>query len=106
MVYKFYYDKIIDVEVILGIFFMIDVVDSKLNGFINEFIGIFLFVLGVISMMVDKFDLWVDFIGLGFLVMCLVIFFGGLIGLVLNFVRDIGLWLFYVIWLFEYKGSF
>lgn len=41
LAYKPYYDKTTDAEAILGTFSTIDAADSKLNGFINEFIGTF-----------------------------------------------------------------
>lgn len=105
LAYKPYYDKTTDAEAILGTFSTIDAADSKLNGFINEFIGTFLLVLGAISMTADKLDPRADFIGLGFLVMCLVISFGGPTGPALNPARDIGPRLLHAIWPFEHKGS-
>ncbi|WP_267666632.1 MIP/aquaporin family protein [Levilactobacillus brevis] len=105
LAYKPYYDKTTDAEAILGTFSTIDAADSKLNGFINEFIGTFLFVLGAISMTADKLDPRADFIGLGFLVMCLVISFGGPTGPALNPARDIGPRLLHAIWPFAHKGS-
>lgn len=56
-------------------------------------------------MTVDKLDPRADFIGLGFLVMCLVISFGGPTGPALNPARDIGPRLLHAIWPFEHKGS-
>ncbi len=77
LAYKPYYDRTTDTEAILGTFSTIDAANSQLNGFINEFVGTFLLVLGAVSMTADKIDPRADFIGLGFLVMCLVISFGG-----------------------------
>ncbi|WP_407888924.1 MIP/aquaporin family protein [Levilactobacillus sp. N40-8-2] len=105
LAYKPYYDRTTDTEAILGTFSTIDAANSQLNGFINEFVGTFLLVLGAVSMTVDKIDPRADFIGLGFLVMCLVISFGGPTGPALNPARDIGPRLLHAVWPFPHKGS-
>ncbi|QMU08873.1 MIP/aquaporin family protein [Levilactobacillus suantsaii] len=105
LAYKPYYDKTEDAEAILGTFATIDAADSKLNGFITEFIGTFLLVLGAVFMTADKLDPRADFIGLGFLVMCLVISFGGPTGPALNPARDLGPRPLHALWPFKYKGG-
>jgi glycerol uptake facilitator protein len=77
LAYKPYYDETTNSESILGTFATIDAANSWVNGFINEFIGTFLLVLGALCITADKVDSRADFIGLGFLVMCLVVSFGG-----------------------------
>ena len=104
LAYKPYYDRTTDTEAILGTFSTIDAANSQLNGFINEFVGTFLLVLGAVSMTADKIDPRADFIGLGFLVMCLVISFGGPTGPALNPARDIGPRLLHAVWPFPHKG--
>lgn len=89
LTYKPYYDKTTNCECVLGTFATIDSAHSYLNGFINEFIGTFLLVLGALAMTADKLDPRADFIALGFLVMCLVVSFGGPTGPALNPARDI-----------------
>lgn len=103
--YKPYYAKTTNPEAILGTFATIDAVNSKFNGFVNEFIGTFLLVFGALSITADKVDARADFIGLGFLVMCLVISFGGPTGPALNPARDIGPRLLHAVLPFEHKGS-
>lgn len=105
LAYKPYYDRTTDTEAILGTFSTIDAANSQLNGFINEFVGTFLLVLGAVSMTADKIDPRADFIGLGFLVMSLVISFGGPTGPALNPARDIGPRLLHAVWPFPHKGS-
>ncbi|KRL37016.1 MIP/aquaporin family protein [Liquorilactobacillus uvarum] len=103
--YKPYYEKTTNPEAILGTFSTIDAVNSKFNGFVNEFIGTFLLAFGALSITADKVDSRADFIGLGFLVMCLVISFGGPTGPALNPARDIGPRLLHAVLPFKYKGS-
>ncbi|KRL03599.1 MIP/aquaporin family protein [Liquorilactobacillus capillatus] len=103
--YKPYYDKTTNPEAILGTFSTIDAVGSKFNGFVNEFIGTFLLVFGALSITADKVDSRADFIGLGFLVMCLVVSFGGPTGPALNPARDLGPRLLHAVLPFKYKGS-
>ncbi|MCP0885811.1 aquaporin family protein [Ligilactobacillus sp. WILCCON 0076] len=105
LAYSPYYNKTTNSEAILGTFATIDAAHSKLNGFINEFIGTFLLVFGALFITVDKVDSRADFIGLGFLVMCLVISFGGPTGPALNPARDFGPRLLHAIWPFKLKGS-
>ncbi|WP_203641028.1 MIP/aquaporin family protein [Levilactobacillus andaensis] len=103
--YKPYYDRTTDAEAILGTFSTIDAAGSSLNGFVNEFLGTFLLVLGAVAMTADKVDSRADFIGLGFLVMCLVVSLGGATGPALNPARDIAPRILHAIWPFEHKGS-
>ncbi len=103
--YKPYYNKTENVESILGTFSTIDAENSRLNGFINEFIGTFILVFGAVSLTSDHIDPRADFIGLGFLVMCLVISFGGPTGPALNPARDLGPRLLHAMLPFPHKGS-
>lgn len=105
LAYKPYYDETTNAETILGTFSTIDAVHSRFNGFINELIGTFLLVLGALCITADKIDSRADFIGLGFLVMCLVISFGGPTGPALNPARDLGPRMLHAICNFEHKGS-
>ncbi|KRL05898.1 MIP/aquaporin family protein [Liquorilactobacillus oeni] len=105
LAYRPYYNETVNPEAILGTFSTIDAADSWLNGFINEFIGTFLLAIGALSITADKIDARADFIGLGFLVMCLVVSFGGPTGPALNPARDIGPRLLHAVWPFPFKGS-
>lgn len=105
LAYKPYYDETTNSESILGTFATIDAANSWVNGFINEFIGTFLLVLGALCITADKVDSRADFIGLGFLVMCLVVSFGGPTGPALNPARDLGPRLLHALWPFKFKGS-
>ncbi|AWR90506.1 aquaporin [Lacticaseibacillus paracasei] len=103
--YKPYYEETTNSEAILGTFSTIDAVHSKFNGFVNELIGTFLLVLGALCITADKIDSRADFIGLGFLVMCLVVSFGGPTGPALNPARDLGPRVLHSICNFKHKGS-
>ncbi|MDU5510867.1 MIP/aquaporin family protein [Enterococcus gilvus] len=103
--YKPYYDQTENSEAILATFATIDAANSKLNGFINEYIGTFLLVFGALFITADTIDPRADFLGLGFLVMCLVISFGGPTGPALNPARDTGPRLLHALWPFKFKGS-
>lgn len=105
LAYKPYYDETTNEEAILGTFSTIDAVHSRFNGFVNELIGTFLLVLGALCITADKIDSRADFIGLGFLVMCLVVSFGGPTGPALNPARDLGPRMLHAICNFEHKGS-
>ncbi len=103
--YKPYYNKTENVESILGTFSTIDAENSRLNGFINEFIGTFILVFGAVALTSDHIDPRADFIGLGFLVMCLVVSFGGPTGPALNPARDLGPRILHALLPLNPKGS-
>lgn len=103
--YKPYYDETTGDECILGTFSTIDAAHSYVNGFINELIGTFILVLGALAMTNDKVDPRADFIGLGFLVMCLVISFGGPTGPALNPARDLAPRIIHSLCRFPNKGN-
>ncbi len=96
--YKPYYDETKDAEAILGTFSTTDAAHSRLNGFINEFVGSFLLFLGGASILTHapyfETNNAAVFIALGFLVMTLVASLGGATGPALNPARDLGLELF------------
>ncbi|MHC9536463.1 MIP/aquaporin family protein [Dellaglioa sp. BT-FLS60] len=90
--YKPYYDQTTDPDRILGTFSTIDAAQSKLNGFINEFIGTFILVFGAVGITKAPFfadNLGTANMGVGFLVLVLVASLGGATGPALNPARDI-----------------
>ncbi|WP_409022771.1 MIP/aquaporin family protein [Dellaglioa sp. P0083] len=90
--YKPYYDQTTDPERILGTFSTIDAAQSKLNGFINEFVGTFILIFGAIGITKAPFfsdNLGTAHLGLGFLVLVLVASLGGATGPALNPARDL-----------------
>ncbi|WP_125768409.1 MIP/aquaporin family protein [Companilactobacillus furfuricola] len=103
--YKPYYDKTTNAESILGTFSTIDNVHSKWNGFINEFLGTFVLILGAVALTSDKIGPRSDLLGLGFLVMALVVSLGGATGPALNPARDLGPRLLHAVLPLQHKGS-
>lgn len=105
LAYKPYYNKTTNAESILGTFSTIDNEHSNLNGFINEFLGTFVLVLGAVALTGDKLNSRADLIGLGLLVMALVISLGGATGPALNPARDLGPRILHAILPLQHKGS-
>ncbi|MFD1471631.1 MIP/aquaporin family protein [Companilactobacillus mishanensis] len=103
--YKPYYNNTMNADSILGTFATIDNAHSRLNGFINEFLGTFVLVLGAVALTSEKIDPRADFIALGLLVMVLVISLGGATGPALNPARDLGPRLLHAILPLKHKGS-
>ena len=103
--HKPYYLQTENPNAILGTFSTIDAENSRLNGFINEFIGTFILVFGAVALTSDHIDPRADFIGLGFLVMCLVVSFGGPTGPALNPARDLGPRILHALLPLNPKGS-
>ncbi|KRM71559.1 MIP/aquaporin family protein [Lacticaseibacillus brantae] len=106
--YKPHYDLTEDTQHILGTFSTINATKSKLNGFINEFLGsyiLFIAALGITKAPFFQNNLGTAHMGLGFLVATLVASLGGPTGPGLNPARDLGPRL--VHWLFplKHKGS-
>jgi len=106
--YKPHYDLTEDTQHVLGTFSTINATKSKLNGFINEFLGsyiLFIAALGITKAPFFKDNLGTAHMGLGFLVATLVASLGGPTGPGLNPARDLGPRL--VHWLFplKHKGS-
>lgn len=106
--YKPHYDLTTNTQHVLGTFATINATKSKLNGFINEFIGTFILVFAALG--ITKAPFFADNLGtahmsLGFLVGTLVASFGGPTGPALNPARDLGPRI--VHWLFplKHKGS-
>lgn len=102
--YQPYYCETRNPEAILGTFATIDAAKSYFNGFVNELIGTFILVFGALVLTADKLDPRADFIGLGFLVMCLVVSFGGPTGPALNPARDLGPRILHAIYPIPHKG--
>lgn len=78
--YKPHYDMTSNTQHILGTFSTINATKSKLNGFVNEFFGTYVLILGALGITKAPFfahDLGVAHFGLGFLVATLVASLGG-----------------------------
>ncbi|OAA85250.1 MIP/aquaporin family protein [Clostridium coskatii] len=92
-VYLPFYKKTENTESILGTCSTISASGSYINGFITEFFGTFLLVLGA-EFMLNSTDLkqtiGIGYLGLGFLVCTLVTSLGGPTGPGLNPARDLG----------------
>ncbi|WP_127849511.1 MIP/aquaporin family protein [Lacticaseibacillus hulanensis] len=91
--YKPHYDMTTNPQHILGTFATINATKSKLNGFVNEFIGSYILFLGALGITKAPFfaqNVGVAHFGLGFLVATLVASLGGPTGPGLNPARDLG----------------
>lgn len=91
--YKPHYDLTTNTQHILGTFSTIDATKSKLNGFLNEFFGTYILILGALGITKAPFfadNVGVAHFGLGFLVATLVASLGGPTGPGLNPARDLG----------------
>lgn len=92
-VYLPFYKKTEDVSSILGTCSTISASGSYINGFVTEFFGTFLLVLGamfILNSSAVKITPSVGYVGLGFLVCSLVTSLGGPTGPGLNPARDLG----------------
>lgn len=103
--YKPFYNRTTDAESILGTFSTIDNDHSQLNGFINEFLGTFVLIIGAVALTSSKVEARSGLIGLGFLVMALVVSLGGATGPALNPARDLGPRLLHAVLPLQHKGS-
>ncbi|MDD3224700.1 MAG: aquaporin family protein [Clostridium sp.] len=106
--YKPYYDQTEDEEHILGTFSTIDAAHSKLNGFINEFIGTFILffcALGITKGNLFHGNLGTAHMALGFVVWALVAALGGPTGPGLNPARDLGPRIIHCILPLKNKGT-
>jgi glycerol uptake facilitator protein len=106
--YKPYYDFTTNPDSILGTFSTTDAAHSRVNGFINEFIGSFLlFFVAMALTHASYFETnpGVVFIALGLLVATLVASLGGATGPALNPARDLGPRLVHAFLPIEHKGS-
>ncbi|WP_283680305.1 MIP/aquaporin family protein [Lentilactobacillus sp. Marseille-Q4993] len=106
--YKPYYDKTDNPTAILGTFSTIDNAHSRLDGFINEFIGTFLLVFAALVITHEqafKSNIGVANLSLGFLVMTLVASLGGATGPALNPARDLGPRILHALYPLKSKGD-
>lgn len=106
--YKPYFDQTTNPRHILGTFSTIDNTDSKLFGFINEFVGSFILFMGALGVTKAPFfqdNLGTAHLALGFLVWTLVASFGGPTGPGLNPARDFAPRVLHAILPLKHKGS-
>ncbi|WP_406543515.1 MIP/aquaporin family protein [Clostridium ljungdahlii] len=107
-VYLPFYKKTENTESILGTCSTISASGSYINGFITEFFGTFLLVLGA-EFMLNSTDLkqtiGIGYLGLGFLVCTLVTSLGGPTGPGLNPARDLGPQIVHSLFPLKNKGN-
>jgi glycerol uptake facilitator protein len=102
--YKPYYDRTTNQEGILGSFVTIDAAHSRMNGFVNEFLGTLILVFGALAIGAGKFGA-AGHIVVGLLVMTLVASLGGPTGPALNPARDLGPRLVHMLTPLKNKGD-
>ncbi|KRO17953.1 MIP/aquaporin family protein [Lacticaseibacillus saniviri] len=106
--YKPHYDLTTNTQHVLGTFSTINATKSKLNGFINEFLGSFILFIGALGITKAPFfkdNLGTAHMALGFLVMTLVASLGGPTGPALNPARDLGPRILHAILPLRHKGD-
>ncbi len=106
--YKPHYDMTTQTQHILGTFATINATKSKLNGFVNEFIGSYILFIGALGITKAPFfahNVGVAHFGLGFLVATLVASLGGPTGPGLNPARDLGPRIIHAILPLHNKGN-
>ena len=106
--YKPHYDLTTNTQHILGTFSTISATKSKLNGFVNEFIGSYILFIGALGITKAPFfqdNLGTAHMGLGFLVATLVASLGGPTGPALNPARDLGPRILHALLPLKHKGS-
>lgn len=106
--YKPYYDLTDNPAHILGTFSTINSVNSKFNGFVNEFFGSFVLFFGALGITKAPFfqdNLGTAHLALGFLVWTLVASLGGPTGPGLNPARDLGPRILHAILPLKNKGD-
>lgn len=109
--YKPYYDQTTNVNHVFGTFSTANAANSKLNGFIGEFVGSFILFFAAIA--ITKGVLFTGanaapglaHVALGFLVWALVIAIGGPTGPALNPARDLGPRIIHQLLPLKHKGS-
>lgn len=109
--YKPYYDQTTNVNHVFGTFSTADAANSKLNGFIGEFIGSFILFFAAVG--ITRGNLFtglnnapgLSHVALGFLVWALVISIGGTTGPALNPARDLAPRLVHHLLPLKHKGS-
>lgn len=110
--YKPYLDKTDDENRIIACFSTTNANNSKLNGFINEFVGSFILFFCALGITKSPFFTGSEVVGagvahlaLGFLVLVLVASLGGPTGPALNPARDLGPRILHQILPLKHKGS-
>ncbi|KRL85029.1 MIP/aquaporin family protein [Lacticaseibacillus pantheris] len=106
--YKPHYDMTTNPQHILGTFSTISASKSKLNGFVNEFVGSFILFFGALGITKAPFfqnNLGTAHLALGFLVLTLVASVGGPTGPALNPARDLGPRIVHALLPLKHKGS-
>ncbi|WDF83405.1 aquaporin family protein [Lacticaseibacillus pabuli] len=108
LTYKPHYDLTTNTQHVLGTFSTIDATKSKFNGFVNEFFGTYILILGALGITKAPFfhaNVGVAHFGLGFLVATLVASLGGPTGPALNPARDLGPRIVHALLPLKHKGS-
>lgn len=106
--YKPHYDMTTNPQHILGTFSTISASKSRLNGFVNEFVGSFILFFGALGITKAPFfqnNLGTAHLALGFLVLTLVASVGGPTGPALNPARDLGPRIVHALLPLKHKGS-
>ena len=106
--YKPHYDLTTNTQHVLGTFSTISATKSRLNGFVNEFIGSYILFIGALGITKAPFfqnNLGTAHMGLGFLVATLVASLGGPTGPALNPARDLGPRILHALLPLKHKGS-
>lgn len=102
--YLFYWKVMDDLVVKLGVFLIGLSIFYIFGNMISEVIGIFVFVFGILVIGVNEFIKGLNLLIVGFFIVVIGIFFGGMIGYVINFVWDLGFRIVYVFLLILKKG--
>ncbi|MGX4763123.1 MIP/aquaporin family protein [Holzapfeliella sp. JNUCC 72] len=109
LMYLPYLRKTTNADAIYGIFSTREKTESKLSGFINEFVGSFVLFFAALTMFnhakVNQSNIAFVAVGLGFLVAALVTSLGGATGPGLNPARDLGPRILHAILPLKNKGT-
>lgn len=85
---------------------MVLVICYFIFNFFGEVLGIFILVFGLLLLGVNFFLDGLNLFVVGVLIVVIGMFFGGIIGYVINLVCDFGLRIVYFVWLIFGKGGF